>query len=161
MRDMPSPGPANRELRLPQPTGQVFWISPIGLPSASVTVAISVPPPTSCGSPWAFRRRDQRVDRGGHVVDLPVADRSGHPLLVAVRVEADLLAVDVEADVVGLVRVRLPEQGGVHRLGGLEVPHGVDDGLESGGRSWLLLGLGVTSRWCRTSTRMTRREARM
>src|SRR5262249_13615915 len=41
------------------------------------------------------------------VVDVAVADGSGHAMVVAVRVEADLLVTDPEADVVGLVGVRL------------------------------------------------------
>src|SRR5262249_34366081 len=41
------------------------------------------------------------------VVDVAVADGSGHAMVVAVRVEADLLVTEPEADVVGLVGVRL------------------------------------------------------
>src|ERR687897_3464035 len=41
------------------------------------------------------------------VVNMPVGERPGHPLAVAVRVQTEILAVDFEADVVGLVRVGL------------------------------------------------------
>src|SRR5262245_64581017 len=44
------------------------------------------------------------------VVDVAVTDGSGHAMVVAVRVEADLLVTDPEADVVGLVGVRLHAQ---------------------------------------------------
>src|SRR5215813_5202392 len=46
------------------------------------------------------------------VVNVAVADRSGHAMVVAVRVEADLLVTDSEADVVGLVGIRRHAQGG-------------------------------------------------
>ena len=51
-----------------------------------------------------------------------VADGSGQSVAVAVRVEADLLLADTEADVVGSVGVGLDaEQPGVQGLGGCEV----------------------------------------
>src|SRR5258708_21583765 len=76
------------------------------------------------------------------VVDVAVADGSGHAMVVAVRVEADLLATDPEADVVGLVGVRLHAQDGpVERLCGGQVPDGDDDGLHTLGHDCLLVGM--------------------
>jgi hypothetical protein len=48
---------------------------------------------------------DERPQVAADVVDMPIADRTRQPLAVAVRVEADLLAVDTEADVVPLIRM--------------------------------------------------------
>jgi len=84
--------------------------------------------------------------RGGHlgqlrldVRDVPVVHRRGHALLRAVRHQPDVLARGVVADVVRRVVLRRhAEQGGVDRLGGREVGHGVQHGLDSlgHGHSW-------------------------
>jgi hypothetical protein len=76
---------------------------------------------------------------GGHLGQLgldvrhvPVGHRRGHALLRAVRHQPDVLALGVVADVVGRVVLRLgAEQGGVHRLGLVQVGHGMQDGLDS------------------------------
>jgi hypothetical protein len=65
------------------------------------------------------------------VVDRPVGDRPGHALGVAVGVEAELDLAGPEADVVGLVDVRLgPEQGGIQGLGLGQVLDGMDDDID-------------------------------
>lgn len=67
-------------------------------------------------------RGEGRVD----VFDVPVAERSRHALAVAVGVETDVLAVDVVADVVRLVRDRCDtEKLAVELLGCSQVLHGV------------------------------------
>jgi len=80
------------------------------LPSASVTDATSlwtdimdrlVLDGASCQEPL-----DALVD----VVDVPVADWPGHAILVAVGIQADVLASNTEPDVVGLDQVGLDTQ---------------------------------------------------
>src|SRR5215472_7368789 len=76
------------------------------------------------------------------VVDVAVTDGSGHAMVVAVRVEADLLVTDPEADVVGLVGVRLHAQDDpVERLRCGQVTDGDDDGLDAVGHDCLLVGV--------------------
>src|SRR5437763_3762674 len=66
------------------------------------------------------------------VRDVPVGHRRGHALLRARRHQPDVLAFGVVADVVGRVVLRLgAEQGGVHRLGLVQVGNGMQDGLDS------------------------------
>src|SRR4029453_17070979 len=78
------------------------------------------------------------------VVDVAVADGTGHAVVVAVRVEADLLVPDPEADVVGLVGVRLHAQDGpVERLCSGQVPDRDDDGLDAVGHDCLLIGVDL------------------
>ena len=72
--------------------------------------------------------RDELVQARPDVVARPVDDRAGHALRVPVRVEGDLGSAGAVADVVGGVGVRLAEQGGVRRSGGVEVA--------DGGRRW-------------------------
>src|SRR5215467_5229813 len=67
--------------------------------------------------------------RGGHLGQLrldvrylPVGHRRCHRLRSTARHQADVLALDIESDVIGRVALRRDaEQGGVHRLGGFEV----------------------------------------
>ena len=104
------------------------------LPSASITVAMRVPPPTSCGSPASVAPAARRLrlgERGVDVVDTDVRHRCGQALLMTMGVEPDLDAPHVEPDVEGLVGVGLgAEKGGVDGLGSVDVADGVDDGLE-------------------------------
>ena len=107
--------------------------SPRTLPSGSVTVATRRPPPTSCAgsltvAPGAGHLGQLRLD----VRHVPVGHRRGHALRAAARHEPDVLALDVEADVVRRVGLRRDaEQRGVHRLGRRQVGHGMQHGLDS------------------------------
>src|SRR5262245_57603638 len=93
------------------------------------------------GSPAGF---DGIALGGGDVAGAAVADRAGHAVVVAVRVEADLLLADPEADVVGLVGVRLNAQDRpVQRPGAGQVPDGDDDGLDAVAHGCLLVGVGL------------------
>jgi hypothetical protein len=64
------------------------------------------------------------------VVNVPVADRARHPLAVAMGIQTDILAFDVEADVVSLIHLGLHAQElAVQGLGLREVLDGVDECL--------------------------------
>jgi len=66
------------------------------------------------------------------VVNVPVGDGTRHPLAVAVGIQTNVLAFDVEADVVGFVHVGLDaQQLPVQRLGVGEVRNGVHDRLDA------------------------------
>src|SRR5438874_6358451 len=96
---------------------------------------------------------------GGHLGQLrldvrhvPVGHRRGHALRSTARHQPDVLALGLEADVVGLVGLRRDaEQGSVHRLGCRQVGHGMQHGLDPlGGRAGHghLLKSWVTSTRC-------------
>jgi hypothetical protein len=88
---------------------------------------------------------DELLEALVDVVDVPVGERSGHALAVAVGVQADVLAVDLEADVVGLVGDRRDAgELGVQRLGLRQVLDRVDHGSDTRCHARLLT-LGVTS----------------
>src|SRR5499427_3906751 len=66
------------------------------------------------------------------VLDVQVRDGPGHAAAVAVGVQPDVLVVDLEADVVRLVRVRLDaEELGERGLRLRRVGDGEDEGLEA------------------------------
>src|SRR6266516_250898 len=72
---------------------------------------------------------EQRLQRALDVGDVEVDDGAA---LVAVRIQADSLAADVELDVVGLVHVRGGTQDRAERgLGPGEVADGIDNGLDA------------------------------
>ncbi len=81
---------------------------PMTLPSASVREAISLPPPisfTSClGIAPASRSANQALP---DVVDVPLAHGPCHALAVSIGIQADILVLNLEADVIGLVHRRL------------------------------------------------------
>jgi hypothetical protein len=80
--------------------------------------------------PGSPARGDSLTQARRDVIDVAVADGTGHVMVVAIRVKADLLVTDPEADVVGLVGVWLHAQDGpVERLRCGQVPDGDDDGL--------------------------------
>src|SRR5689334_1306121 len=62
---------------------------------------------------------------------MPVADRPGHALAVAVGIETDVLAAHLEADIVGLIRIRLDTQRTVKLLGLRQIFDGIDDGSDT------------------------------
>src|SRR3712207_5687026 len=76
-----------------------------------------------------FRTRvEKRLQAFLDVVNVPVADRGPHPLAVAMGIQTDILAFNVEADVVSLVHVGLyTHELAVQGLGLREVLHWVDD----------------------------------
>ena len=77
------------------------------LPSVFLTEASNVPPPTSL-TPWcASAGVEERLETLLDVVNVPVGDGTRRPLAVAVGIETEVLAFDVEADVVVLVHVGL------------------------------------------------------
>jgi hypothetical protein len=74
------------------------------LPSVSLAAAISLPPPTSLiGCSVFCAGFEERAEARADVVDVPVTDGAGYALAVAVGVETDMLAFDVESDGVHLV----------------------------------------------------------
>src|SRR2546423_13270852 len=82
---------------------------------------------------------EERLRAGLDVVHVPVADRAGDPVAVAVGIQAHMLPGDVEADVVGLVHGRPhAQQLAVQGLGRFEVFHRVDDRLDAAGHGELL-----------------------
>ena len=109
------------------------WSRPRTLPSGSVTVATRRPPPTSCAG--SLTRGAGRGHLGQLRLDVrhvPVGHRRRHALRAAARHQPDVLALDVEADVVGAVGRRLDaEQRGVHRLGRRQVGDGVEHRLDA------------------------------
>src|SRR5215208_8433238 len=106
---------------------------PMTLPSASLTEASNLPPPTSL-TPWCTSAPASRSASRTllDVVNVPVGDGTRHPLAVAVGIQTDVLASDVEADVVGLVHAGLhTHKLAVQCLGVGEVPNGVHDRLDA------------------------------
>ena len=104
-------------------------MSPITLPSASFTDAVSLPPPTSLtGLEFHGTGGEELAERCLDVVDVPIADWPGHPLGVPVRSQTDVLITDVVPDVVRRVhRRRDTQQRSVHRLGAVEILDREDD----------------------------------
>src|SRR5215469_14491232 len=109
---------------LEQPEDVVVGVFHDGSQSSSADILDVLP-----GSP---ARVDSLAQACRDVVDVAVADGTGHVMVVAVRVEADLLVTDPEADVVGLIGVWLHAQDGpVERLCRGQAPDGDDDGLDA------------------------------
>jgi hypothetical protein len=87
---------------------------------------------------------EQRLHASLDVVDVPVADRTHHPLTVAVGIQTDILAFDVKADVVRLIHVGLHAQDlTVEGLGLGEVLDGIDERLDVFGHGVLLMVLAT------------------
>src|SRR5580704_4102257 len=113
---------------LKQPKDVAIRVGDGGHQAAAADVAYGILRGGTCRGHLGQFRLDVR-----HV---PVGHRRGHALRCTARYQPDVLAGDLVADVVGRVVLRRhAEQGGVHRLGGRQVGHGMQDGLDSlGGR---------------------------
>ena len=75
---------------------------------------------------------EERLQTLRDVGNVPVTDRARHPLAVAVGIQTDILALNVEADLVSLNHVGLHAQKlAVQRLGLREVFDRVDDCLNA------------------------------
>jgi hypothetical protein len=89
---------------------------------------------------------EERLQTLFDVVNVPVADRVRHPLAVAMGIQTDILASDVEADVVSLIHVGLYAQElAVQGPSLREVLDGVDDLLDAFGHGVLLMLLVTSS----------------
>ena len=99
------------------------------LPSASFTVAVRLPPPTSVTSWWVCAPGGEELAQSLlDVLNGPVSEGPCQAPLVAVGVQADFLAADREADVVGFVHVRLCAQKlAVQRFRLRQVSDGIDE----------------------------------
>ena len=114
-----------------QPLKFGLKMNPTSPPSGFVTSAVTIPPPTSLG--WRCGRSRRRSiassTAAAHVVDAPVDLRA--LVDVGVGQQAELVARDVEADVEGLVEVRVDAQEpGPPRRRRIEVVRRVDDGAQ-------------------------------
>src|SRR5918997_4320939 len=89
---------------------------------------------------------EERLYASLDIVNVPVGERPRHPLAMAVGTQTDILASDVEADVVSLIHVGLYAQElAVQGPGLREVLDGVDDRLDAFGHGVLLMLLVTSS----------------
>jgi hypothetical protein len=89
---------------------------------------------------------EERLETLVDVLNVPGADRTRHPLAVTMGIQTDILAFDVEADVVSLIHLGLHAQElAVQGLGLREVLDGVDECLDAFGHGVLHMLLVTSS----------------